>query len=87
MILPDLLGALIKTPTKNNILVLARLQSPTSALNLKLESCLRVFYITMTRLMNVMDNAVNTHIFSGSPWKFNSFSFSSRFNHGCKGSF
>lgn len=36
MILPDLSGALIKTPTKNNILVLARLQSPTSALNLKL---------------------------------------------------
>lgn len=41
MILPDLVGALIKTRTKNNILVLARLQSPTSVLNLKLESHLK----------------------------------------------
>lgn len=65
MILPDLSGALIKTPTKNNILVLAKLQSPTSALNLKLESRLRVFYITTTRLINVMDAVVNTHVFSG----------------------
>lgn len=87
MILPDLLGALIKTPSKNNILVLVRLQSPTSALNLKLESRLRVFYITTTRLINVMDDVVNTHVFSGSLWKFNSLSFSLWFNHGCKRSF
>lgn len=87
MMLPDLSGALIKTPTKNNILVLARLQSPTSALNLQLESRLGVFYITTTRLINVMDDVVNTHVFSGSPWKFNSLSFSFWFNHGWKGSF
>lgn len=86
MMLPDLSGALIKTPTKNNILVLARLQSPTSALNLQLESRLEVFYITTTRLINVMDDVVNTHVFSGSPWKFNSLSFSFWFNHGWKGS-
>lgn len=85
MMLPDLSGALIKTPTKNNILVLARLQSPTSALNLQLESRLGVFYITTTRLINVMDDVVNTHVFSGSPWKFNSLSFSFWFNRGWKG--
>lgn len=85
MILPDLLGVLIKTPTKNNNLVLARLQSPSSALNLK--SRFGVFCITMTRLINVMGNVVNTHIFSGSPWKCDSFSFSFGFSRGCKGSF